>query len=145
LDFSLSTLHREYAALVALPYYDLYEKILQPQLSPIPNINPNDVDQTMTKYNVNKPQAIAILGSLQVDGFALIQGYVKVVLRGLLLSTIKQTSRDGKDFHNLWACPDVSVQTSTACDYFTRRPERRTDGSRACQKDSALCAQQCRN
>jgi senataxin len=80
----LSTLHREYAALVALPYYDLYEKILRPQLSPIPVINPNDINKTMSIYNVNKPQAVAILGSLQTDGFALIQGYVMNVLSWLL-------------------------------------------------------------
>ena len=73
---SLSTLHREYAALIALPYYDLFEKILRPQLSPIPTFHPNHVSQTMSTYNVNKPQAVAILGSLQADGFALIQGYV---------------------------------------------------------------------
>jgi senataxin len=76
----LSTLHREYAALIALPYYDLYEKVLRPQLSPIPAITPNDINQTMSNCNVNKPQAVAILGSLQADGFALIQGYVASVI-----------------------------------------------------------------
>jgi hypothetical protein len=30
----------------------------------------------MSTYNVNRPQAVAILASLQADGFTLIQGYV---------------------------------------------------------------------
>ena len=71
---SLSTLHREYAALMALPYYDLYESILRPKSPPVPAINAKDVNQTMSTYNVNEPQALAILASLQAEGFALIQG-----------------------------------------------------------------------
>lgn len=71
---SLNTLHREYAALMALPYYDLYDNILQPKLSSIQTIDPSNVQKTMSTYNVNEPQAIAILASLEAEGFALIQG-----------------------------------------------------------------------
>jgi senataxin len=72
--FSLSTLHREYGALVALPHYDLFQTILTPKLSVMPSIEQREVQHTMSAYNVNEPQARAIIGSLKVDGFALIQG-----------------------------------------------------------------------
>jgi len=71
---SLSTLHREYGALVALPHYDLFQTILTPKLSVMPSIEQREVQHTMSAYNVNEPQARAIIGSLKVDGFALIQG-----------------------------------------------------------------------
>jgi senataxin len=72
--FSLATLHREYAALVALPYYDMSENILHPRLSRKPAINPTDVQQAMSTYAVNEPQAVAILSALQAKDFILIQG-----------------------------------------------------------------------
>jgi senataxin len=72
--FSLSTLHREYAALVSVAYYDLFETILRPRLSKASRIERRDIEQTMAKYSVNEPQATAILSSLQTDGFVLIQG-----------------------------------------------------------------------
>ncbi|EGN98396.1 hypothetical protein SERLA73DRAFT_109860 [Serpula lacrymans var. lacrymans S7.3] len=72
--FSLSTVHREYGALVALPYYDLFEKIMKPQISPMPNLDNSTIKQAMAAYSVNEPQAKAILGSLQAQGFVLIQG-----------------------------------------------------------------------
>ncbi|KAG0703798.1 SEN1 N terminal-domain-containing protein [Suillus ampliporus] len=72
--FSLSTLHREYGALVALPHYDLFQMILTPTLSVTPPLEPREVQHTMSAYNVNEPQARAIIGSLKADGFALIQG-----------------------------------------------------------------------
>ncbi|KAG8930710.1 DEAD-box type RNA helicase [Tulasnella sp. 418] len=34
--FSLSTVHREYAALIGLPYYDLFDRILRPQPAKLP-------------------------------------------------------------------------------------------------------------
>jgi senataxin len=74
-NFSLSTLHREYAALMSLPYYDLAEPILHPQLSKNSNVDPKEVQQTMLAYSVNEPQAVAISSSLRTEGFALIQGY----------------------------------------------------------------------
>ncbi|KAF8895534.1 SEN1 N terminal-domain-containing protein [Infundibulicybe gibba] len=72
--FSLSTLHREYAALVSLPSYDFCDLILQPTLPKIPKIDPHELQQAMKTYSVNEPQAAAIVGSLKADGFALIQG-----------------------------------------------------------------------
>ncbi|KAG2155818.1 SEN1 N terminal-domain-containing protein [Suillus bovinus] len=72
--FSLSTLHREYGALVALPHYDLFQMILTPKLPVMPPLEQREVQDTMSAYNVNEPQARAIIGSLKIDGFALIQG-----------------------------------------------------------------------
>ncbi|KAG1785943.1 SEN1 N terminal-domain-containing protein [Suillus plorans] len=72
--FSLSTLHREYGALMALPHYDLFQMILTPKLSGMPPLQQHEVQHTMSAYHVNEPQARAIIGSLKIDGFALIQG-----------------------------------------------------------------------
>ncbi|KAI0061699.1 hypothetical protein BV25DRAFT_1948064, partial [Artomyces pyxidatus] len=72
--FSLSTLHREYAALVAMPLYDFANFILQPQLSRPPSIDQYEIRQAMASYNVNEPQARAIASSLRTEGFSLIQG-----------------------------------------------------------------------
>ncbi|KIJ64432.1 hypothetical protein HYDPIDRAFT_187805 [Hydnomerulius pinastri MD-312] len=72
--FSLTTLHREYGALMGLPYYDSCQTIMQPRLSPLPRLERRDIDDTMSAYRVNEPQARAILSSLRAEGFALIQG-----------------------------------------------------------------------
>lgn len=71
---SLTTLHREYAALMSLPYYDLAETILRAKLNKPTTADSREVQRTMVTYNVNEPQARAILYSLTADGFALIQG-----------------------------------------------------------------------
>lgn len=70
---SLSTLHREYAALVALPYYDLADLIFNPKLVK-PIIDRREVRASMEKYGVNEPQAGAIVGAMNTEGFLLIQG-----------------------------------------------------------------------
>ena len=44
---SLSTLHREYAALMALPYYDMVDVILRPRLSDPVIASAMDVERTM--------------------------------------------------------------------------------------------------
>ena len=59
---------------MALPFYNAFQAIMQPRISSIPHLNKHDVDQTMSTYRVNEPQARAILSSLQVQGFGLIQG-----------------------------------------------------------------------
>lgn len=71
---SLSTIHREYAALMAVPYLDSSDTLLRPTLAKKPYIDRRNLEQAMEKYGVNEPQAAAILGSLSVDGFSLIQG-----------------------------------------------------------------------
>lgn len=71
---SLTTLYREYAALMSLPYYDLCDTILRARLNRPTVPDSKEVQRTMATYNVNEPQARAILYSLTADGFALIQG-----------------------------------------------------------------------
>ncbi|KAK2465188.1 hypothetical protein APHAL10511_002542 [Amanita phalloides] len=72
--FSLSTIHREYAALKSLPYYDYVHMILRPQLPMPPKVDTKDVQDAMSTYGINEPQANAILSSLDMSGFSLIQG-----------------------------------------------------------------------
>uniref|UniRef100_A0A0W0F3J5 Helicase sen1 n=1 Tax=Moniliophthora roreri TaxID=221103 RepID=A0A0W0F3J5_MONRR len=72
--FSLSTLHREFAALVSAEYYDCAQQVLNPQLSGIPKLDESTIKQTMERHSVNKPQATAIAASLRTGGFSLIQG-----------------------------------------------------------------------
>lgn len=72
--FSLSTLHREYAALLSLQYNDLCDFILRPILPKASEPEPRDVSEIMRTYKLNEPQAIAILAALKTDGFTLIQG-----------------------------------------------------------------------
>ena len=73
---SLTTLHREYAALMGLPYYDLCETILKARLAKPAWVDNADIKRTMTSYSLNEPQAKAILSALETEGFSLIQGYV---------------------------------------------------------------------
>ncbi|KAG8934463.1 DEAD-box type RNA helicase [Tulasnella sp. 417] len=72
--FSLSTVNREYGALMSAPYYDLFDEIARPSPAKLPRIAPQQIQRAMQAYKVNEPQATAILGSLDVEGFALIQG-----------------------------------------------------------------------
>lgn len=85
MTFSLSTIAREYAALKALPYYDLYAEIMRPQLAGVPYLPAVQVEQAMKAYHVNEPQAIAILGSMRTDGFSLVQGYSHFSTRSIFL------------------------------------------------------------
>ncbi|KAG9005433.1 DEAD-box type RNA helicase [Tulasnella sp. JGI-2019a] len=72
--FSLSTVHREYAALMGLPFYDLFDSIIKPAPARLAEIPADRIQKAMKAYSVNEPQATAILGSLGTEGFALIQG-----------------------------------------------------------------------
>lgn len=70
----MSTVNREYAALLGAQYYDLFDEIIRPRAVELPYI-PRDRLLAATKtFNVNEPQAQAILGSFQMEGFSLIQG-----------------------------------------------------------------------
>lgn len=73
--FSLSTLHREYGALLSLPHYDYCDVILRPRLeAKVNKVDQKELQRTMTAYNVNEPQAAAIISSMEAEGFSLIQG-----------------------------------------------------------------------
>ncbi|KAJ7175856.1 SEN1 N terminal-domain-containing protein [Mycena filopes] len=72
--FSLSTINREYAALLGLQHYDLFPSILRPALPPLPALNNEAVKRLMSVHSVNEPQAIAISSCLDTNGLSLIQG-----------------------------------------------------------------------
>lgn len=77
--FSLTTISREYGALMAFPYYDLFMDILKSKISLAPEMSPIEIQRAMKVHHVNEPQATAILGSLRTEGFSLIQGYTPVL------------------------------------------------------------------
>lgn len=72
--FSMVSMHREYAALKGTPYYDLSPDILCGEAKPLPALRSSDIEQAKKAYRVNDPQAIAIVGAMQTQGFSLIQG-----------------------------------------------------------------------
>ena len=74
IQFSLTTLHREYGVLVALEYYDMVKSILNPTLQKITNSDQAELPKLMQSYQLNEPQARAISNALRTDGFSLIQG-----------------------------------------------------------------------
>jgi senataxin len=86
---SLSTVHREYAALMGIGQYDWAEDIFQARInSPV---IPSDeaVRKAMIAHHLNPPQAKAVISSLGTKGFSLIQGYVSdFPLRSTLLSNV---------------------------------------------------------
>jgi len=71
---SLTPLEREYGALKGLPYYDLCDQIIKGKPHSLMEIPMSKVHGTMKVYKVNEPQARAIIGAVQNDGFSLIQG-----------------------------------------------------------------------
>jgi senataxin len=62
--------------LICMQYYDLREEILAAKPSPL--VEPTEAQVTKTKdlYNVNEPQAKAIIAAVSRTGFTLIQGQV---------------------------------------------------------------------
>ena len=72
----LSTIHREYSALKSLPFLELSDHILRPRPPTLAEPDVKMIEEAMRSYQVNKPQAMAIIGSLKTRGFSLIQGHV---------------------------------------------------------------------
>ena len=72
--FSLTSLHREFAALMAAPYFDLFSDVIRGRVAPKVTLASDEIRKAMQGYQVNEPQARAILGSLATEGFSLIQG-----------------------------------------------------------------------
>ncbi|TFK27976.1 hypothetical protein FA15DRAFT_612773 [Coprinopsis marcescibilis] len=72
--FSLSTVNREYAALLSLPHLRLLDSIIHPRVATTPSFDPKELQQVMETQSLNKPQAAAIVGAMKTEGFVLIQG-----------------------------------------------------------------------
>ncbi|KAK3826338.1 MAG: AAA domain-containing protein [Linnemannia elongata] len=72
---NLTTTHREYAALIAMRYYELRDHVLNPPDAPLIKPSLETVQKVMDVYKVNTPQAQAIVGAVEKPvGFTLIQG-----------------------------------------------------------------------
>lgn len=72
---SLTMVQREYSALQSLQYYELADDILHPHPTPAPSLPSQAIKECIRMYNVNQPQAEAIIGALKKKkGFTLIQG-----------------------------------------------------------------------
>ncbi|KAF9046447.1 SEN1 N terminal-domain-containing protein [Panaeolus papilionaceus] len=72
--FSLSTINREYEALVSLQYNRMCPSIMSPSLPRCRTPLQETVLEVMDLYNVNEPQATAILNAISTSSFSLIQG-----------------------------------------------------------------------
>ncbi|CAO3630759.1 unnamed protein product [Cunninghamella blakesleeana] len=94
---SLSTVQREYSALYGLEHFELMDDILNPHPTPMPALNQQAIDKCIKTYDVNLPQASAIVGALQKKkGFTLIQGppgtgKTKTIL-GMIVTLLDQRS-----------------------------------------------------
>jgi senataxin len=71
---SLTTIIREFGALQALSLYDLCDEVLRPKPARIPRFSDGEIKMAMKAYEVNEPQANAILSASKTTGFALVQG-----------------------------------------------------------------------
>lgn len=71
---SLTTLEREYGALLGLQYFDLCDEIIKAKPSPLLKYSENQLAPLMTNYNINSAQAKAVRSAIDNDAFTLIQG-----------------------------------------------------------------------
>lgn len=85
-------MHREWASLKGMPYYDsILPAVLRAQSHPIVDVSRHDVKDAMDAYAVNEPQARAILGAMNPNatGFVLIQGSVRAVCPSCLAALLR--------------------------------------------------------
>jgi predicted DNA helicase len=72
---SLTTVHREYSALLAVSQFDLLNTILDPKRDTVPETSGIVIEPIMANHGVNRGQAAAIASALACKkGFTLIQG-----------------------------------------------------------------------
>ncbi|KAJ4147646.1 hypothetical protein LMH87_002156 [Akanthomyces muscarius] len=71
---NMTTIEREYAALESLQYYDLMDEILKAEPSPILKYGDEKVTNYQSNWQLNRGQALSVLGAQENDGFTLIQG-----------------------------------------------------------------------
>ena len=111
---------------MAMPHYNCADFILKPHLpKPVP-VDHREVQLTMSKYNVNEPQARAISSALRTDGFSLIQGHAFSMPRNI-------SSDDPVDR------PPGTGKTSTICGlvqaFLSNRPQLiQANGARSTDK-----------
>lgn len=63
-----------------MPYYEpgILDAILEARPRDLPEVTDTTAQKAMDRYQVNEPQARAIVGAMRVEGFALIQGWVQL-------------------------------------------------------------------
>jgi senataxin len=71
---SLSTINREYAALMSLPYLSCLPKVMTSRVDKASSVDSSEIQRAMSTLNVNTPQATAIVSAMKTEGFVLIQG-----------------------------------------------------------------------
>ncbi|KAJ3483002.1 hypothetical protein NLG97_g7417 [Lecanicillium saksenae] len=71
---NMTTIEREYAALESLQYYDLMDEILKAEPSPILKYGDERVANYQSNWQLNRGQALSVIGAQENDGFTLIQG-----------------------------------------------------------------------
>ena len=71
---SLTTLEREYGALMALTYYDLADEVIAAKPSPLLHYTSQELQPLMRTYDVNEAQARAVKSAIDNDAFTLVQG-----------------------------------------------------------------------
>lgn len=71
---SLSTINREYAALLSLPYLNCLPNIMASRVDKVPPVDSTEIQRAMSTLSVNMPQATAIVSAMKAEGFVLIQG-----------------------------------------------------------------------
>ncbi|KAK9366904.1 SEN1 N terminal-domain-containing protein [Lipomyces kononenkoae] len=96
---SVTTIEREYSSLQGLPYYDLCDQILHAKPASSIRADAAKIRKTQSTYNVNAPQAGAIIAAMESTGFTLIQGppgtgKTKTIL-GIIGATLTTTKSRG--------------------------------------------------
>ncbi|KAK9461751.1 SEN1 N terminal-domain-containing protein [Lipomyces oligophaga] len=96
---SMTTIEREFSSLHGLPYYDLLDPILQAKPASLIRADVAKIRRAQSIYNVNAPQAGAIIAAMESRGFTLIQGppgtgKTKTIL-GIIGATLSTTKSRG--------------------------------------------------
>jgi len=73
---SLSTVHREYAALMGMNHYDWADAVYEARIDAPVIPAESHIRKVMVAQRLNNPQARAVIASLETPGFSLIQGCV---------------------------------------------------------------------
>lgn len=71
---SLTTLEREYGALLGLQYFDLCDEIIKAKPSPLLKYSEHQLAPLVASYKINIAQAKAVRSAIDNDAFTLIQG-----------------------------------------------------------------------
>lgn len=71
---SLTTLEREYGALLGLQYFDLCDEVVKAKPSPLLKYSETQLAPLRANYNINSAQAKAVRSAIDNDAFTLIQG-----------------------------------------------------------------------